>query len=88
MHTMIVMQGRLVTTKEAMRLDASIGIALDARCRPIVLLNNNFVKARKSAFGDHLRQIRLRIIAVVRSRSARRITRWVHAQHINPCRIH
>jgi len=45
MYSMIVMQGRFVTTKEAMRLDASIGIALDARCCPIVRLNNNFVRA-------------------------------------------
>jgi hypothetical protein len=45
MYSMIVMQGRFVPTKEAMRLDTSIDIPLHAPCRPIVRLNNNVVRA-------------------------------------------
>ena len=88
MHSMIMMQGGFVTAKEAARLDASVDIALDAGRCPKVFIHNNFIEARKSAFGDRIGQIRMRIITVVRSRSARRIIRWVHSQHINPSRIH
>ena len=45
MYSMSVIQGRFVPNNEAMPLDASIDIPLDARCRPIVRLNNNVVRA-------------------------------------------